>query len=79
MRKAIPDLELSDTWTKVLALCKNPEPRTRGIKARKGQGIPTPVELNTLPLQSKEGNQCADRDGAGESRGGDAEGTAQSV
>jgi len=63
----------------VLALGENPEPRTRSIKSREGQSVPTPVKFNTLLLQSKEGNQSADRDGAGESRGRDAEVIAQLV
>ena len=72
-RKNTRDLEFSNTGTEVLAISKNPEPRARKIQTRQGQGIPTPIELNTLLLQSKEGNQRADGDGAREGRGCDAE------
>jgi len=73
------DLELSNTRAEVFALGENPEPRTRSIKTCQGQGVPTPIKFDTLPLESEEGDQCGDRDGAGESRGRDAERIAQSV
>ena len=51
------DLELADSRTEVLAFSDGSESWTRAVETRKRQGIATPNDLDTLPLQGKEDDQ----------------------
>ena len=73
------DSELPDTRTEVLALRENLEPRASGVETLKGQVVATPAKFDTLLLQSKEGNQSANGNGAGEGGCSDAWERARSV
>lgn len=64
--------KLAGSRTEVLPIGQRPEDGAGSINTREGDGVTTPIDLNTLLLQDEEGEQCTDSDGTGEGSGGDA-------
>lgn len=65
-------LKLARAGAEMSSIGHRLEDGASAVNTREGDGVTTPVDLNTLLLQGEEGNQGTDSDGAGEGSGGDA-------